>query len=375
MNTLVRYRNIAWILLALFSLAACRDTAGPDCDDCPTGELIVGEYAPEPVELAVPDSFPRPLSFPDNPLTKAGIELGRRLFYDPILSSNNSMSCASCHNQSLAFTDGVAKSTGVTGAQVERNSMMLANLAFNPNGFFWDGRVATLEEQALLPVEDHRELNESWDNVERKLREDPNYPRLFRAAFGIERTGEVTRDLAVQAIAQFERTLISGNSPYDRARYYNEGFLPDEVVDGEQLFFIEFSTTNQAHPGCSHCHNAPLFGDNQFKNNGLDSVGSLLDFVDLGRGGVNGNVFDNGKFRTPSLRNVAVTAPYMHDGRFATLEEVLDNYARGGHGVENEDPNIIPFTLTPAEKRALIAFLHSLTDESFLTNPAFSDPF
>lgn len=253
--------------------------------------------------------------------------------------------------------------------------MMLANLAFNPNGFFWDGRAATLEEQALQPVEDHRELNETWDNVEEKLRSHADYPRLFRAAFGIDRTSELTRDLTVKAIAQFERTLISGDSPYDRARYYNEGFLPDEVIDGEQLFFIEFATADDPHPGCSHCHNAPLFGDNQFKNNGLDAVASLTDFLDLGRGGVNGNVFDNGKFRTPSLRNVAVTAPYMHDGRFATLEEVLDQYATGGHGVANEDPNIIAFSLTPAEKRALIAFLESLTDETFLSNPAFSDPF
>ena len=145
--------------------------------------------------------------------------------------------------------------------------------------------------------------------------------------------------------------------------------------EGRELFFIEFVEPGVLHPGCSHCHNAPLFADNQFHNNGLDEAQSLNDFIDLGRGGANGNVFDNGKFRTPTLRNIALTAPYMHDGRFETLEEVIDHYASGGHPAENKNPNITGFELTQRKKDALVAFMRTLTDESFINDERFSNPF
>jgi cytochrome c peroxidase len=284
------------------------------------------------------------------------------------------MSCASCHRQDLAFTDGTALSTGVLGMEGKRNSMALVNLAFNHNGFFWDGRSATLEEQVLIPVEDHVELNENWDNVTRKIREHEAYPRLFRAAFGVDRKSEIDKFLVAKAIAQFERTLISANSRFDRIIWLNDGWLTDAELRGRQLFFFE-ELQNVDHPGCSHCHFDPLYTDNNFKNNGLDDVDRLEDFSDPGRGAVTNNRFDLGKFRVPTLRNIALTAPYMHDGRFQTLEEVLDHYAAGGHGVENEDANIHTFALSDREKQDLIAFLNTLTDTTFLQNPAFSNPF
>lgn len=363
-----------WLLLLIGLLLSCGGT-DPTCPDCgENDELIGGDYTPRAYELPVPDHFPRPLIPADNPLTVAGVELGRRLFFETLLSSDNRMSCASCHQPERAFTDGLATSTGVRGLSGTRSSMSLANLAFNNRGFFWDGRVATLEAQAIIPVEDHRELNENWDRVEEKLRQHPDYPTHFRAAFGIDRRSEITRDLVVRALAQFERSLISADSKFDRVVWKNEGWFTEQEERGRELFFIEFAG-NVDHPGCSHCHNAPLFGDNVFRNNGLDSVATLDQFTDPGRGPVSGNRFDNGAFRTPSLRNIALTAPYMHDGRFKTLEEVIDHYATGGHGVENEDANLRPFHLSDADKAALIAFLHTLTDDSFLTNPTHQSPF
>jgi cytochrome c peroxidase len=363
------------LLLLVFSLLwfGCgKDNPVSGCDNCEDNDLIEAAYDPKPYELDIPDWLPRPALPEDNPLTEAGVKLGRQLFYDPILSSDGTMSCATCHRQELAFTDGRAVSTGVLGLEGRRSSMSLVNMVFRTNGFFWDGRSKTLEEQALVPVEDHLEMNENWGAVVAKLQAHGEYPELFREAFGIDRKKEITKELTVKAIAQFERTLISGYSRFDRVVWMNEGWFTDSEQRGKQLFFFEPVTD---HPGCSHCHFDPLFTDNSFKNNGLDSVANLTDFADLGLGGVNNNLYDNGKFKVPTLRNIALTAPYMHDGRFATLEEVLDHYSAGGHGLVNEDTNILPFPLTEQQKQDLIAFLKTLTDESFLTNPAFSNPF
>jgi cytochrome c peroxidase len=253
--------------------------------------------------------------------------------------------------------------------------MPLVNLAFNPRGFFWDGRSATLEEQALVPIEDHREMDESWDVVEEKLRNHPEYPAKFREAFGIEYASEINRDLAVKAIAQFERTMVSYQSRFDQIVYAQQGWPTEEEQLGRDLFIIEQGLPTQEHPGCSHCHGSALFTENNFFNNGISDVKDLLSFPDNGLGNVTKKIQDNGKFRTPTLRNIALTAPYMHDGRFATLEEVLDSYAAGGHGVVNENPNIQPFNLSEEQKEAMIAFLNMLTDTSFVNNPAFSNPF
>ncbi|NBC06897.1 MAG: cytochrome C peroxidase [Bacteroidetes bacterium] len=367
------------LLAALLAFTACKDDPSGepgDCDNCPQEQPIDAAYNPTDYSFDyLPDRFPNPIIPPDNPMTEEGIALGRMLFYDPILSSDSTMSCASCHHQDKSFTDGQATSVGVLGINGDRSSMPLVNLAFNPRGFFWDGRSATLEEQALVPIEDHREFNETWENVEDKLRNHPDYPARFRRAFGIEYPSEITRDLAVKAIAQFERTLISYQSRFDRVVWQQEGWPTELEQEGRDLFFVETASQTQEHPGCSHCHGSALFTENNFFNNGVQDAENLEGIDDKGLGGVSGNVYDNGKFRAPTLRNIALTAPYMHDGRFATLEEVLDHYASGGHGLENQDPNVQPFTLTDHQKEAMIAFLEMLTDTSFTNNPAFADPF
>ncbi len=368
-----------WLLvsgIALLFFYACEQdgqSGGDNCDNCPVDDRISANYNPEAFKLEVPFWLPTPIIPADNPLTVDGVALGGMLFYDPILSSDSTQSCASCHQQKLAFTDGQATSVGVRGLRGTRSSMSLANLAFNPKGLFWDGSVLTLEDQALIPVEDHLEMNETWENVERKLQRHSNYPALFRKAFGIERKREISRDLVVKAIAQFERTMISGYSKFDRIVWLNDGWLEDDEERGRRLFFFEPADIN--HPGCSHCHFDPLYTDNNFYNNGLEAVPNLEAFPDLGRGNVTKRRFDNGKFRSVTLRNIELTAPYMHDGRFQTLEEVLNQYAAGGHGVENEDPNIVPFPMSARDRQDLIAFLKTLTDTSFVNNPALANPF
>ncbi len=368
---------LALLTLTLFSACQEDDTGDPtECDNCPLEEPILADYDPTDYSFDyLPDHFPNPILPPDNPMTEEGIALGRMLFYDPILSRDSTISCASCHFQELSFTDGASVSTGIDGQLGVRSSMPLVNLAFNPRGFFWDGRSATLEEQALVPIEDHREMDESWDAVEEKLRNHPDYPAKFREAFGIEYASEIDRDLAVKAIAQFERTMVSYQSRFDQVVWAQQGWPTEEEQMGRDLFFVEQALPTQEHPGCSHCHGSSLFTENNFFNNGISDVEDLEGFPDKGFGEVTGNIYDNGKFRAPTLRNIALTAPYMHDGRFATLEEVLDSYATGGHGVANEDPNIQPFALSDEQKEAMIAFLNMLTDTSFVNNPAFSNPF
>ena len=354
----------------------------PGCREEPMGTPIVdddrieGPGSPTPYALSVPAFFPAPVVDPDNPMSEEGVELGRRLFYDAdIFSTEGNMSCATCHKQELAFTDGFGRAIGVRGEPGPRSAMSLVNLAFNPNGFNWDGSEVKLWQQAVHPVENMLELDNDWQEVVRKLREHPDYPARFRAAFGIDRREEIDRELTVKALAQFERTIISGDSKFDRVVYQNTDFFTElEQLGADSLFFVENVPPGTLHPGCGHCHNAPQFGDNKFHNNGISDVADLDDFVDKGRGDVTGNRFDNGKFRTPTLRNIALTAPYMHDGRFATLEEVIDSYAAGGHGVENEDPNITGFQLTARQKEALIAFLHTLTDERLLNDPRYAEP-
>lgn len=369
------YKFYAIFFLALLSFAACDDDDAAMIPPNNNDPLIEGPASPTPYSLQVPDYLPGPVLNPENPLTEEGIQLGRKLFYDPILSRDSSMACAGCHLQQLAFTDGLPKAIGIRGEAGRRSAMSLVNMAFNPRQFNWDGGAASLEEQAIIPVEHILELDADWDMVVEKIRRHQRYPQEFRAAFGVNRASEINRDLVVKAIAQFERTIISANSRFDKIVYKNEGFFTELEQEGFELFFIEFISPNELHPGCSHCHNAPGFTDNQFHNNGIEDVASLLDFPDLGRGEVNGNVFDNGKFRSTTLRNIEVTGPYMHDGRFQTLEEVIEHYASGGHGTENKNPNVSGFELTPRKQEALIAFLKTLTDEEFLTDPRFSNPF
>ena len=336
------------------------------------GDLMDIPYDPMAFDLQVPPSLPKPYIPPENPLTVAGVELGHRLFFDPILSADGSMSCASCHDPLLSFSDGLAFSPGVDGIEGPRSSMALLNIAYAEKGLFWDGRVNTLEEQALLPIEDPIELHESWPNVIQKFRDHPRYPTLFRQAFGIADRSEITKELAAKAIAQYERTLISGDSKFDRVLLGEEEFTDDEFI-GWAMFFDQPAARGRD-AECGHCHLDPLMTTNDYFNNGLEELDDLNDFPDKGRGIVTGNIFDNGTFRATTLRNVALTAPYMHDGRFKTLDEVIDHYSSGGKDSPNKDVLIIDVNLSEEERRQLKAFLHTLTDTSYFNNPLFRAP-
>lgn len=334
-------------------------------DDSSTG------YEPTSQPLNIPEIFSENIIAPviptDNPQTVEGVALGKRLFFDRILSSNGTQSCASCHSPQNAFTDNTPTSDGVDGIFGERNSMPIFNLAWNySERFTWDGKELSLERQAEEPVENPIEMHSNWDNVVERLQNHPEYPELYRLAF---KTSTVTKELTTKAIAQFERTLISANSKFDQYSLGQATLTPQEL-NGLDIFLREDKGD------CFHCHgnpNNPLWTDNDFHNNGLDAT-----FSDLGLGGVTGDPNDNGKFRSPSLRNLAFTAPFMHDGRFSTLDEVIDHYSEGLQDSPTIDPlmkkvDVGGVQLTAQEKSDLKAFLLSLSDPSFINNPEFQD--
>lgn len=359
------------IPVLFFIIYSCGNNTGPD--DV-TGDLEDIPYAPTAVTYKSPPGFPK-MEFPaDNAPTAEGIDLGRRLFYDPILSRDSTQGCFSCHKQELAFTDGQAFSTGIQGIPGVRSSMSLIDVGYNFRGLFWDGRAATLEDQALLPVEDFVELHTTWPEVEVKIRRNPAYPELFRKAFGIKDRKEISKTLVAKAIAQFERTIVSsGTSKYDLFKQ-NLAFLEGDESNGLDMFF------DKAQPilpdaQCGHCHNDPLFTTNEYFNNGISPGNNAGQFTDKGRGLVTSDTNDIGKFRAPSLRNIMLTAPYMHDGRIANIDEVLNHYNSGGIPSAKRDPLIGKIHLTPLQKEQLLAFLKTLTDEAVLKDPAFSNPF
>lgn len=333
-------------------------------DEIPAPPVI--PFTTTPYVLERPTGFPQFNTPDDNQLTQEGVALGRRLFYDKMLSGNFTQSCASCHNQALAFTDnGTQFSTGINGDVGTRNAQALINMAFNLH-FFWDGRHTTLESQILEPVPNPIEMHLQWSEAAQRLNANTNYKDLFKKAFNVD---VIDSTHVAKAIAQFIRTMISANSKLDK-RLRNEIALTPSETNG----FVIFNTEKG---DCFHCHNIDagrLMTDNQFHNNGLDAV-----FTDLGRGAVTGNPADNGKFLTPTLRNIALTAPYMHDGRFSTLEEVVEHYNSGGVPSETIDPLMkhvgTGLNLTAQEKADLVAFLRTMTDEDFISDPRFSDPF
>jgi cytochrome c peroxidase len=318
-----------------------------------------------PYQLTIPAGFPQMNIPQDNPLTEEGVSLGRKLFYEKLLSQNFTQSCASCHNQALSFSDnGTRFSTGVTGAVGNRNAQALINVGFNLH-FFWDGRRTTLELQAHDPVVNPIEMNISWAEVTQRLNANTDYKVLFNKAFG---TTTIDSSHVTKALAQFMRTMISSNSKLDK-RLRNEVALSASETNG----FVIFNTERG---DCFHCHSIDagrLMTDNQFHNNGLDAT-----FTDLGRGAVTGNSTDDGKFLTPTLRNIALTAPYMHDGRFQTLEEVVEHYNSGGVASSTVDPLMkhvgTGLNLSDQDKADLIAFLHTMTDTTFIHDSRFSEP-
>ncbi|WP_400191686.1 cytochrome-c peroxidase [Hymenobacter sp. B81] len=365
MLRLVSYRGIlAGLAAGLLLVVACK----PDLDV--EGPAITTPYAYDPI----PRGFPALAAPADNPTTVEGVALGRRLFYDKQLSATGTQSCGSCHQQRKAFTDGLARSVGVDGRPHPRNSMSLTNIVWDQH-LTWDGANTLLEQQARVPIENPLEMHQSLAEGVRKLQQNEQYPPLFRRAFGSARISE---ENVLKALAQFERTLVSTNSRYDRFVAGDRTALSQEAISGFALF------NTHAVPGrrgaeCFHCHVPPTFSAprGEFFNNGLD-----LTFPDPGRNGVTGLPADLGKFKAPTLRNIALTAPYMHDGRFQTLEQVLDHYSDHVQVTPTTDGNLAVSTnhpsgrmsLSATEKRQIIAFLHALTDSTFIADPRFAAP-
>jgi cytochrome c peroxidase len=322
------------------------------------------EIAPNatPYHFSFSQFFPQPDLPRDNPLAVEGVALGGKLFFDRRLSANNSESCANCHNPHLAFSQPRRFSRGVDGDIGTRNAMTLENLAWK-DSFFWDGRAKTLREQVLQPIQNPIEMHESLANVISKISTDKDYPRLFENAFG---SPEITSDKIARALEQFLLVQVSFNSKFDRVLNGQEKFTEQEQR-GYELFNTEYDPYHgQYGADCFHCHGGPLFQSQSFANNGLDSA-----FSDLGLYKTTHRAGDEGKFSVPSLRNVAVTAPYMHDGRFRTLEEVVEHYCTGMKRSATLDPNLAKHPdggvpLNAADKRSLVAFLKTLTDEKFV---------
>ena len=300
-------------------------------------------------------TFPVPDLPRDNPLIEERVALGEKLFHDTAISRDGSVSCASCHHADSAFTDRLPLSIRIDGKMGDRNSMPLFNLAWKRE-FFWDGRAPSLREQVLMPIADHREMDESLENVSKKLTKSPCYARLFGAAF---RSEGITAEKIALALEQFLLTLSARDAKFDQA-ISGKTKLTEQETRGFELFMTEYEPrTGQFGADCFHCHGGALFSDHQFHNNGLSGD-------DRGRAKVTGSAADHGKFATPSLRNIALTAPYMHDGRFATLEEVVEHYSSGVQRSPTLDPNLAKhpangLNLATADKAALVAFLKTLT--------------
>jgi cytochrome c peroxidase len=320
----------------------------------------------------------------DNPLTEESVELGRRLFYDVRLSGNNDVSCATCHLQELAFTDGRRTAVGTSGKSLAFSSMSLANLMWGPRHFFWNGRVSSLEEQALVPIQNADEMGQDLGELVEELEADAQYVALFRTAYG-----SISTETIAKALASFQRTLISSDSKYDKY-LRGETALTEQENLGRKLFMAHPDAKASLRGGnCIDCHSQFLTSGfntlyDGFSNNGLDSDKDLLAGVET----VTQNPAHRGLFKVPTLRNIALTAPYMHDGRFATLEDVLDHYNDGIKLSRSLSPLILEadnrgkgeitlasLHLSEEEKRAIIAFLHTLTDDKFVENERFSNPF
>ncbi|MEK7255386.1 MAG: cytochrome c peroxidase, partial [Bacteroidota bacterium] len=314
---------------------------------------------PEILPLKYPEYWSPPTyNFTKNPLTKPGIQLGRRLFYDPILSRDSTISCSSCHLSYTAFTHvDHALSHGIGDRIGTRNSPVLMNLAWASN-FMWDGAANHLDVQALAPISSPVEMDENIGNVVKKLQTNPAYPPLFLNAFG---DSIVTGERVLKALSQFELTLVSANSKYDRVMQGKEVFSEQEQ-NGYRLF--------QAN--CASCHAEPFFTNHQFENNGLP-VDTTLD--DIGRMHITKQPQDSLKFKVPTLRNIEFSYPYMHDGRFKKLREVMNHYTDGIQKSKTLSPVLATkIELSSNEKVDLVAFLLTLSDREFLFNPDFAFP-
>lgn len=305
--------------------------------------------------LHIPAGFPTPDIPADNGLTKSRVELGRSLFYDPALSADSTRSCGSCHAAYLAFSDSTAVSLGIENRAGSRNAPTLANVAYQKR-LLREGGVPTLEMQILVPIQEHNEFDFNILLVAERLQKMPRYVALAEKAYG--RTPDAF--VITRAIAAFERTLLSGNSPYDQYAFQGKSNALS-VTEKRGLVLFEGKKLN-----CSTCHAGFLFTHQDFTNNGL-----YENYPDSGRISLTGLESDRAVFKVPSLRNVALTAPYMHNGSLPTLESVVDHYQTGGKSHPNKSLLLKPFILNAQERADLLAFLRSLTDQTFIANPEF----
>lgn len=340
------------------------------------GHFTTNSGGPLPTSVNGTDNTPA-----TNPITNDGATLGRVLFYDKKLSANGTIACASCHKQDKGFSDDAVLSAGFNGGKTGRHSMTLINARFYQRGrFFWDERAATLEEQVLMPFQDPVEMGMTLEQVVSKVKEQPYYPALFEKAFG---STEITSDKISKALAQFVRSIVSFSSKYDQGRAMvaspgaNFPNFTTEENTGKNIFF---QTIPNGGGACFGCHTTEAFisANPGPQNNGLD----VTSTTDLGAGGVFNNPIFVGRFKTTSLRNIELTAPYMHDGRFATLEEVVEHYNSGikahptlSPALKDASGNPVQLNLTSSEKAALVAFLKTLTDNTVSTEMKWSNPF
>jgi cytochrome c peroxidase len=387
----MRHHKKAYVILSfvivasIYSFYSCKkkDSGVPISDPLAALNLPATPFnyanQPLPAFLRTPQINGQDNTPGTNPVTDWGATLGRVLFYDKIISINNSISCASCHKQNLAFSDDKVLSLGFAGGQTGRNSMSLINARYYPDGkFFWDERAATLEIQTLIPVQDHVEMGMNLDTLINRLKSKSHYPVLFQKAFGSEL---INNDRISRALSQFVRSIISYQSKFDQGRaalnppadpiltpYSN--FTAQEN-QGKQLFFSPLTN-------CGVCHGTETFTAPMPKNNGIENPS-----VDRGVGAIVNLSLQDGNFKVSSLKNIELTAPYMHDGRFATLEQVIEHYNSGIQAHPNLAPQLRdPLTgtpkrlnLTPAQKASLVSFLKTLTDNTITSDPKFNNPF
>jgi cytochrome c peroxidase len=329
-------------ILFILAFAACKKDSQQEL------EPIIHEAA----LLTIPEGFPEMLFPEGNEFTEERWRLGKLLFFDKRLSINNSINCGSCHKPSMAFADNVPLSSGVFNRPGTRNSPSLANVGYHPY-LLKEGSVPTLEMQVLVPIQEHNEFNHNIVEIANELKVDPIYADLSKKAYD----REFDPFVITRAISNFQRTMISGNSPYDKFNFQNNSAaLNSQEKAGMNLFFS--SKTN-----CSNCHGGFNFTNYHFDNNGLDSA-----YADNGRQRFTNNPADEALFKVPSLRNVGLTAPYMHNGSLNSLAEVIEHYNSGGKNHKNRNSLIRPLSLTEKEKAELLAFLNSLSDFEFVTD-------
>ena len=312
--------------------------------------IFIGVFS-DPYSLFIPKGFPTPFIPEDNQLTDSRVALGKKLFFDNMMSRDSSLSCASCHQPQFAFSDGRQKSVGIKGREVSRNAPTLTNLAYQPY-FLLDGLNPSLETQVKIPIHEHNEFDFHILLIAERMKQDSLYVSLSKDAYNSEPSPQVI----AYAIACYERTLISGNSPYDQYFYQgNKTALNDSEIRGMNLFFDDLY--------CASCHGGFNFSDSRLTNNGL-----YTNYTDQGRARLTKKTEDQAIFKTPTLRNIGFSAPYMHDGSFESLEQIIDHYSSGAKGHFNQDPLIQAFDISQDQKQDLIAFLIALNDSSFVSN-------